>query len=1830
VFTLREVALQALRMCLRLKPRLLLVASKSGANFSIRSKPTWARLQHQQLPAHRSNPVVCAVLYRLAACKAKGLPEKSTHLQSSTQVEENAGAALYARPSEVGGGLGPTELAVDPPQVQPDRRELWRFRLQKWRALSIDVETAPADGNRIFKLGAVRSVDDRGLTLSTNSLSAADVARKVDELAAGAKLLVGHNLRRHDLVELRKQYPALRSTQLPVLDTLELSTIAFPNNPYHRLVKGYKLISDSKNEPERDARITLDLLVDELAALDEMWRSDADWVVLLHFLLRSDGPLRELLDEVREANTPGAQEACEIAVRKFKDKCCQTQLRTTAESFAIESAEAAEDQKALAYALGWIRVSGGNSVLPLWVTETLPAVREHVERLRERDCADPSCTYCRTQHNPEALLNAYFAKPSFRDKPAAADGTSLQRAIVQAGLQRQSLLAVLPTGGGKSICYQLPALVHYWRSGKLTVIVSPLQSLMKDQVDNLVAAGVQCAVTINGLLTPLERRAALDRIRLGDAGIVLVSPEQFRSRTFCDAIRYRQIATWVFDEAHCLSKWGHDFRTDYLYVARYIGEHFAAQHAPIACFTATAKLDVVEDLCTHFQDSLGISLQKFLGGHERTNLTFSVVPAPKAEKAQRIVELIREELKADGAAIVFCATRKNAAFFAEILTKQGLPCGCFHGGLESEKKKQVQQDFLSGTLQVIAATNAFGMGVDKPNVRVVIHADIPGSLENYLQEAGRAGRDGAPARCILLFDEEDVETQFRLSASSQLRQKDFNGLLRAVRKRCDRMKSSEVVVSAKELLAESEGTTIEVDAPDATTKVTTAIAWLERSGFLKRNENRTRVFPTSLKVATLEEALAKIAQANLGANALQKYSAVVQALFRSDTPDGLSTDELMLESGIAPEDCFRILHQLEKLGILVNDLGLTVRLTRSGKGASQQTLQDVEGLEVQLLDLMCEEAPDADGTQGHQVLSIRPICTELRNRLPHRIKQITAEALRACVRSLSESFGSGTEKRSMLDSRPLSLDSLAVTVHRSWRRIREICARRRSVSQVVLSHLLQQIPEDSREASHRIECKARDLLEAIEQDLELNGQLREPATALEHALLYMHENKVLELDKGRSVFRSAMTISVDDWASGKRRFLKDDYAPLQDFYQERTNQTHFMHEYAKLGMKQPREASEFVGAYFSMPRNQFARKYFRGRSELLRLSTTDESYRRIVSDLRHPVQQELVESSETGNHLVLAGPGSGKTKVLVHRIAYLIRVKRVAPERIIALAFNRGAALSLKRRLVALIGQDARGVMVLTYHAMALRLTGTSLAAADRIDRAIDFQQVLKDAVELLEGKSDAFLDADDARDRLLQQYEYIFVDEYQDIDEMEYALVSALAGRGRQSDDDSKLSIMAVGDDDQNIYSFKGATIEFIRRFQNDYPSQITYLVENFRSTQNIISASNHLIQRAAERMKVDHPIRINAARQTEPAGGPWQARDTESQGQVRLLTAAAHPNLQAQLVFAELARIKALDSQIAWGEIAVLARTHESLQPLRGLLSGGGIQYELARRDSVRGQLQLMRSREGWAARSWLAERQGVLIRLADFRQWVLTASRQEPANPYWTDLTSVVEELGGELEDLELPAATILDALYEASQDSAQNGDAAAVKLLSAHSAKGLEFSHVIVMDCGDWRPSDDERRLLYVAMTRAKHSLAVFRVDDGRNTLLSDLSTVEGVASLVPLQPKHRPDIQVRYLTYGPKEVDIGYAGRLPSSHPVHRELRSLLVGSEVVLRQRMLLTKAGAVVGKLAAATQVVLGAEATGIVKGIMVRTRAQSAPQYLGTIQSDQWEVPLVEFVSS
>ena len=730
---------------------------------------------------------------------------------------------------------------------------------------------------------------------------------------------------------------------------------------------------------------------------------------------------------------------------------------------------------------------------------------------------------------------------------------------------------------------------------------------------------------------------------------------------------------------------------------------------------------------------------------------------------------------------------------------------------------------------------------------------------------------------------------------------------------------------------------------------------------------------------------------------------------------------------------------------------------------------------------------------------------------------------------------------------------LRVRVQRPWSQIREITEKRRAAAQVLLQALLAKLPEGVRSADAIVECKAGELLKALSDDLEVASQLRDPAAALEQALLYLHETEVLILDKGRTVFRSAMTLKVLEREGGSR-FLKEDYAQLERHYGERNFQIHVIHEYAKRGLRKVSDALALVAAYFSWNRDRFIKEHFAGRKELLDLATTAESYQKIVDALRHPVQQQLVQAREGVNRLVLAGPGSGKTKVIVHRAAYLLRVLRVPSESIIVLTFNRSAAVEVRQRLRALVGSDSAGVTVLTYHAIALRLIGMSPEKLGQADQELDFDGILRRAVDLLEGKVEAGIDPDDLRDRLLAGYRFILVDEYQDIDALQYDLVSALAGRTLK-EGDTKLTIMAVGDDDQNIYSFRKTSVEFIQRFEADYAAHKSYLVENFRSTQHIISAANFVIQRAPARMKIDSPIRINHTRSGVAAGGRWEQLDPVGRGRVQLVCSPGDRNVQAQLVMEELLRLRKLDPNADWSDFAILARTHATLEPIRAYCELNGISYRTGDRG---GRLSAIQTREGHRTLGALRARATRLVRSGALRRWLAGLAADEPENPWLADLRDCAADLESAVDGAPIPRAEAIDWLYESAGETAREAPGC-LNLLTAHGAKGREFGHVVVLDGADWRSDEpDERRLLYVAMTRAKETLTLFQATKRGNPLLAGLDDLEALRRVEPkVVPLPRPELERLHRELTLRDVDLGYAGtdKPPALPYIKRSLNS---------------------------------------------------------------------------
>ena len=412
-----------------------------------------------------------------------------------------------------------------------------------------------------------------------------------------------------------------------------------------------------------------------------------------------------------------------------------------------------------------------------------------------------------------------------------------QEHVIETILSGTDALVIMPTGGGKSLCYQLPALAL----DGITVVVSPLIALMKDQVDAMQEKGIP-ATFINSSLGQSEIEKRIAGMTRGDYRLVYIAPERFKSDRFTQALAPLSIALFAIDEAHCISQWGHDFRPDYLRLKWALKELGQPQ---VAALTATATPEVRADIVE--QLALGKfgrqPPQVFVSGFARHNLLLAVSNVKgKAAKLDRILETIRQ-LKTG---IVYCATRKNVEKVAAHLKSEGIKCVAYHGGLTDEQRTKAQTKFMEKDWPVAVATNAFGMGIDRADLRFVIHFDIPGSVEAYYQEAGRAGRDGEPSRCEMLFNYADIRTQEFFVDGANPTREIITGVYQTLKHLCGK---GGIEVPMSEIAELVPGTKNDMT-------VSSSMYLLERAGFITREYRQgSRTYTTSLvqPVKTFEE-----------------------------------------------------------------------------------------------------------------------------------------------------------------------------------------------------------------------------------------------------------------------------------------------------------------------------------------------------------------------------------------------------------------------------------------------------------------------------------------------------------------------------------------------------------------------------------------------------------------------------------------------------------------------------------------------------------------------------------------------------------------------------------------------------------------------------------------------------------------------------------------------------------------------------------------------------------------------------------------------------------------
>jgi ATP-dependent DNA helicase RecQ len=1680
------------------------------------------------------------------------------------------------------------------------------------RCVSVDLEVDPKSA-RLFAFAAVRG--DQAMVHRTGPWASLEIGlNRLEALCDGASHLVGHNILRHDLPHLVANRARLAGLGAAPIDTLWLNPLAFPRNPYHHLVKHYqdgRLQVGHVNDPEQDARLALQVLADQIAAFTRLGQEAPDALLAYHHLTtRGEASAGfDALFQLLRGAAPGEAAALAAIRRLLKGRACDHRLDQT-----LGRLSDPRNGWPMAFALSWVSVAGGDSVMPPWVRLQFPQAGRIVRHLRDTNCGDPACGWCVEKNNPNAALERWFGFPSFRPQPVDDMGRPLQERIVAEAMAGKSVLGILPTGTGKSVCYQIPALSRFDKTGALTVVISPLVALMADQVQGLARAGISAAVTVNGMLSLPERHDALEKVRMGDAAMLLISPEQLRSPSIRTVLQQREVGLWVLDEAHCVSKWGHDFRPDYRYVSRFIKEFSGDNAPPVLCLTATAKPEVVRDIRDHFQTRLGVDLMLLDGGAVRTNLSFSVLPTQKATKLTDILSAIEANLPPEGAsgAVVYCATRSATEKVAEFLKVQGLFADFFHAGLPPERKRDVQEAFRNGGLRVIAATNAFGMGIDKPDIRLVVHGDIPGSLENYLQEAGRAGRDRAPASCVLLFSPDDVERQFSLSARSRLARHEIGAILKALR-RMEKHKSGEVVATPGEIVREEKDQEFERDKNTDDTRVKTAVAWLEEATLLSREENRVQVFPSSLRIRSVDEAAAILTGAQITGKRRTQLMDLVRQVMNAPADAGVSTDDLTGACGLSGRELNRAFADLEALGIASNDTAITVYVHVGVEDASARRLDHAARMEADLIALMQEAVPDAEGAEAHP-LNLTETCQALRDKGHAQVRPDLVETL---LRGMAQDGRDQDGGRGNLTLRKLSRNTIFVRLERSWPTVARTADLRRQGAQALLTHLTGKVSKGTRGKDIQVETTLGAMLDALNGDALLRAEVKDMTRLMDRALLWSHEQQVATLGRGLTVFRPAITVHLNPKGGP---FTVQHFAPLEEHYGETTIQTHVMAAYAEKGLEAMDQAQRLSEDYFVLDRDAFLRRWLPGRGTEIRRQTTGASWRTIVDALDNPVQAEIVrDDREQTNVLVLAGPGSGKTRVLVHRIAYLIRVKREDPRGILVLTYNRHAAAEIRERLRRLIGDDAAGVTVSTCHALAMRLMGASFAGDT--DGPRDFDGIVMQAVALLRGDGLTKQEAEALRETLIQGYRWLLVDEYQDIGPEEYALIGAVAGRSLE--EDLRISLFAVGDDDQNIYAFAGASIDFIRRFEADYAAKPVWLTENYRSSAHIVSAANAVIVPAAQRMKTGHDITANRARAKALPGGDWAALDPVAQGRVTLLDAGGDA-AQAVAALDELVRLSHLDPEWSWRRCAVIAREWRRLEPVRAYAEGLGIPIDMANEKPL--SLWRMREMQGFI-RALLADRTRLLT-IAE-----LTAILNVQPQSRWTDLIGEgVGLLARELVEKAAPVPDLVQWFGEWARDV--RGEQRGLLLLTAHRAKGLEFDHVAILNGGWDRPSrgedaDAPRRLFYVAMTRARLTLTV--LTDGPHDLVRQGDPV--LPRRVTPDTATLPHVRLRYIPPDPKLVDLSFAGRLKPGDPWLKAIAAARPGDPVQLVRDAGRWRIDNAQGQtLARLSRAFAPPDGTTFLRGeiaaILNWRREDGDEDYHHLLRRDEWEVVLPELV--
>ena len=1531
----------------------------------------------------------------------------------------------------------------------------------------VDTEVGLKD-HKIHDIGALR---DDGATFHQASQTALNQflqEGKVDYIC-------GHNLIHHDA-----HYLHLNGI---LIDTLYLSPLLFPKRPYHHLVKDDKLMSEQMNNPVNDCEKAKELLMDEIAAWNLLSENKRKIFTLL---LQHEEEFRGFLMYVGTIETDETTtDVSELILSEYKNHIC---------AHADIPALAAQSPCGLAYALALIGTDDYQSVTPGWVLHNYPEVEHFIYVLCHTQCAD-GCEYCNHMLDIHYNLKQLFGYDAFR----TYDGEPLQEQASQAAVDGKSLLAIFPTGGGKSLTFQLPALMDGRTVHGLTVVISPLQSLMKDQVDNLADRGFTDAVTINGLLDPISRSLAIERVLSGDATLLYIAPEMLRSNTIERILMARHVVRFVIDEAHCFSAWGQDFRVDYLYIGKFIKkyqEHKFGKDAmernhgrtqiPVSCFTATAKQKVVQDICDYFKYWLGTDLQLFASSASRTNLHYSVIHVDSDGNKYNLLRSLVE--KTDCPTIIYVSRTKRTRELAQKLTRDGISALPYNGKMDADEKVHNQEAFMSDKVRIIVATSAFGMGVDKSDVGLVIHYDISDSLENYVQEAGRAGRDPhLNAKCYVLYSDEDLDKHFVLLNQTKLSISEIQQVWKAIKVLTKQR--PHVSCSALEIARQAGW---DNSVSDIETRVRTALSALEQSGYIERGNNIPHVYATGITVKNMDEARLRLTESPLfSKDEMQNAIRIIKSLITQkhiakaqDSEAESRIDYLADILGLSKRDVISSVERMRQEGILADtrDISAYLQDISDNQRKPQQMLENFAKLEKYIL----EHIPDE---------SLQITYKQLNDNAVHDgINTSTEKQIRTLLYFLVVK-GYTHKKEDGSHNLVITRDKDIETIIKRFERRIEVC-------RFIIERLYSLVKEnDSEEKS--LQFSVVELL----NDLKSNHQsLFSDFSSLqledvEEALLYLSKIGAMKLEGGFLVLYNAMAIKRTKEL--RLRYKQEDYRMLNEFYKQKIQQIHIVGEYANLMVRDYNAALQYVQDYFQMDYHRFISKYFKGNREAeIERNVTPSKYRKLFGMLSKR-QKEIIDDHESRCIVVAAGPGSGKTRVLVHKLASLLLLEDVKHEQLLMLTFSRAAATEFKQRLMQLIGNAAHFVEIKTFHSYCFDLLGR----VGNLDEAGD---VVKQAAEMIKN-------GEVEPNRISKTV--LVIDEAQDMSKDDYALVTALMKANEE------MRVIAVGDDDQNIYEFRGSNSLYLYELAQTEHSRFFEMTENYRSFRHIVEAANDFARNIRQRIKSAPIISMS-----------------QEDGEVRIVK---HPyEIQEKRVYMyqpileDVIRLQTSNNQKATDgssdkkneTISILTQTNEEAVIMLALLHSHGI------------KAKLVQSMDG--LRFWnLAEVRYFLKKidqsLKETKSPIIPddiweTAKHQTYQKYASSLA--LQYLHRSLQIFEQTNrakyySDLKEFVFESSVEDFCDITESDIVVSTIHKAKGHEFDHVLMLITHPEHPTDEILRRYYVGMTRAKQTLTIHT----NGNLFDTLHTAQ---HLYDTQAYDEPNEIVLQLSH--KDVNLGFS------------------------------------------------------------------------------------------